>query len=178
MLRTASMALTAGVVALALAACTPDAPPEPNPTVTVTTTVEAHTTVTATPEPTVDPNLVPNPYARPATLGTVPLELQKNKLGKPVPTPEALRNRQFEPRPTMHEDPGRDEWFATVVKAPDDVIARSSWIEECPVAADELSYIVMPFWGFDNKPHTGEMLINSARAEEVVPVFKYMFVHR
>src|SRR6187431_421111 len=178
MLRTAGTALLAGFIALTLAACTPDATPAPSPRITVTATVEAQTTVTLTPAPTTDPDLVPNPYARPAWLGTVPLDLQENKLGPTVPTPEELQNRQLEPRPTALEDPENNEWFATVTKASDEVIARSSWIEECPVPADELSYIVMPFWGFDNKPHTGEMLINSARAEEVVPVFKYMFEAR
>jgi hypothetical protein len=61
---------------------------------------------------------------------------------------------------------------------PADVLARSSWRKECPVAATELSYVVMPFWGFDNKPHTGEMIINAKWAAKASAVFKYMYEHR
>lgn len=171
-------ALSAAIVALALAACTADAVPNPTATTTVTATVEARTTVTATPDPTTDPELVPNPYARPESLGTVPLAVGKNGLAAPGETPPELVNRQLEPRPSDLPEPEDDQWFATISAVPDDVLERSSWRAECPVKPDELAYIVMPFWGFDNKPHTGEMLINKEWADKVTPVFEYMFEHR
>jgi hypothetical protein len=175
---TVAVTLTAAIGALALAGCTGDPLPQPTATVTVQSTIQAQVTVTPSPAPTAGPDLVPNPFARPATLGASPLDVGKNGLAKPGETPDELQNRQLEPRPSTLPDPETDEWFATVSAVPDDVLARSSWRDECPVTPAELSYVVMPFWGFDNKPHTGEMLINAKRAEEIVPVFRYMYEHR
>jgi hypothetical protein len=169
----------AGAVALAvltLAACTPDAAPVP--TVTVTETAHTETTVTFTPTPEVDLNLVPNPYARPASLGTEVLPLTKNGLAKPGETPPELVNRQLEPGPSALPDPDSDEWFVTISPVPDDVLARSSWTKECPVKSTELAYVVMPFWGFDNKPHTGEMLVNAKWAQKVSSVFQKIYEYR
>lgn len=168
----------AAIAAFALAACTPDGVPAPTATVTVTTTAEARTTVTATPVASADPNLVPNPFARPETLGTVPLTLTTNGLAKPGETPPELVNRQLEPGPSALADPESDAWFVEISDVPEDVLARSSWTAECPVKATELAYVVMPFWGFDNKPHTGEMLINATWAKKVSGVFKYIYEHR
>ena len=173
-----AMAAGAAVAALALAACTADAVPTPTATVTVTATTQATMTVTATPSPIPDPNLVPNPYARPEWLGTEALKVTKNGLAKPGETPPELVNRQLEPRPSELADPKNDDWFVKISDVPADVLARSSWKENCPVQADDLSYVVMPFWGFDNKPHTGEMIISSTWATKVSGVFQYMFEHR
>jgi len=162
--------------ALALAACTPDAMPGPTSTVTVTT--EARTTVTATPEPSTSADLVPNPFARPEWLGTEALLLETNELAIPGETPPELVNRQLEPGASALEDPESDEWFLTISEVPEDVLLRSSWHEQCPVKAKDLAYVVMPFWGFDNKPHTGEMLVNAIWADEVAGVFEYIYEHR
>jgi hypothetical protein len=166
------------VAVLALSACTE----EPAPAPTATITVEARATVTATPDPIVsisaDPNFVPDPYARPEWLGTQALPVRKNGLAKPGDTPDELINRQLEPGPSTLPDPKDDTWFATITAVPEDVLARSSWSPKCPVKASELSYVVMPFWGFDNKPHTGEMIINAAWAVKATSVFKYMYEHR
>ncbi|MGC4175136.1 M15 family metallopeptidase [Demequina sp.] len=169
-------AIGVACAALALSACTPDGEPQP----TATVTIESQTTVTttATPEPSVDPNLVPNPFARPAWLGTEALPVQKNGLAKPGTTPPELTNRQLEPGPSALPDPDSDAWFVTISEVPEDVLARSSWRSECPVKPSELAYVVMPFWGFDNKPHTGEMLINAKWAEKAATVFEYMYEHR
>ena len=173
----ATTAILMGMV-LALASCTPEATPAPTATVTVTHTAETHTTVTASPSPLADPGLVPNPYARPDWLGTTPLPLTKNGVAKPGKTPPELVNRQLEPGPSPLADPGSDAWFLTISAVPQDVLERSSWTSECPVEASELSYIVMPFWGFDNKPHTGEMIVNATWAKKIAGVFKYMYAHR
>jgi hypothetical protein len=36
----------------------------------------------------------------------------------------------------------------------------------------------MTFWGFDHKPHTGEMVVNASVAEQIVGVFKRMYEAR
>ncbi|MCF7792075.1 MAG: M15 family metallopeptidase [Victivallales bacterium] len=54
-------------------------------------------------------------------------------------------------------------------------ITGKSWKEGCPVSMDQLSYLKVKYWGFDNKPHIGELIVNKAIAEDTVKVFKELF---
>lgn len=58
---------------------------------------------------------------------------------------------------------------------PPDVAVRSTWHEGCPVSLDELSYVRVSVWGFDGRPHTGEMLLHEDVAADVVSVFERLF---
>ena len=40
------------------------------------------------------------------------------------------------------------------------------------MALDELSYLTMTHFGFDQRFHTGEMIVNAAVAEQVVEIFR------
>ncbi len=168
----AALASAVVAAALALAACTPGAAPETRVTVTATATPEP----SAVPEPRV--TVTATPFARPDGLSTVPLTKNDNDLADPGDTPAALVDRRLEPRPSHLEDPATDEWFARVSEVPDDVLARSSWRAECPVTPDELAYIVMPFWGFDMRAHTGEMITSAEHADALVTVFETMYERR
>ncbi|MGH3666633.1 MAG: M15 family metallopeptidase [Egibacteraceae bacterium] len=55
---------------------------------------------------------------------------------------------------------------------PDRVAARSTWSPSCPVALGDLRYLTVTFWGFDERPHTGELLVNASVAEDLVAVFE------
>lgn len=147
---------------------------DPSPAVTITTTTsptpvepEPIVTVTATPEPD-------DTYARPLYLGQVPLEMEPFGLGRRGPTPAELEDRRLEPRPWL-PSPDSEEFTASIHTVPDDVAARSSWEQQCPVALDDLAYITMTYWGFDQRPHNGEMLIHRDLAEEVVDVFEQIY---
>jgi len=172
--------LAAAAASLAVVAGCTSAPGGPKPVVTVT----AVSTVTAAPSPepsdtasaTPEPTPVFNPFERPDWLHTQ--ELKKNKkngMGPPLPTPPELEDRQLEPRPTYLPDPETDEWFVEITKVPQHALERSSWSKKCPVKVADLAYVVMPYWGFDNKPHTGEMLIAKRYAKKVASVFEYMY---
>jgi hypothetical protein len=66
--------------------------------------------------------------------------------------------------------------FAAVVgRVPEDVLARSTWQPGCPVTADDLAYVRLAFWGFDDRRHTGELLLNRAVADDVVRVFRVLY---
>ena len=66
--------------------------------------------------------------------------------------------------------------FAAVVETvPPDVLTRSTWQPDCPVAADELRWVRLTFWGFDGERHTGELLANAAVADDLVAVFRQLF---
>jgi hypothetical protein len=78
----------------------------------------------------------------------------------------------------MFPAPTEDVFTATVGPVPDDVVARSTYTESCPVGLDGLSYVQMTFWGFDEQPHTGEMILNADIVDEVLPIFELMYNER
>ena len=51
----------------------------------------------------------------------------------------------------------------------------TTWKKGCPVALDQLSYLRLTYWGYDNKPHVGELIINKAIAENTVATFKKLY---
>jgi hypothetical protein len=113
----------------------------------------------------------------PDWLGTRPLPLRPDGYGEAQPTPPELDPRRFTLPDTLPPLPG--EGFAsTVDDVPADVLARSTWEPGCPVAADDLAYVRLTFWGFDDRRHTGELLVNRSVAADVVGVFRRLFAAR
>jgi hypothetical protein len=146
---------------LAVAACsTPVAAPTPQPA--TTTTTAAPTTTTQPPETPL------------WTVGATPLPLGPGGFGKILPTPAVLANRRLPTKDIL--PPPRDGGYASTIRQiPDDVLARSTWQANCPVKVAELRYLTMSFWGFDGRPHTGEMIVNATTAAGVTAVFGKLF---
>lgn len=72
-----------------------------------------------------------------------------------------------------------DEAFHwTMEPIPADVLARSSWTEECPVGLDDLVYLTLSHYGFDQRFHTGELIVNASVAENVIEVFEKLHAAR
>ncbi len=138
-------------------------------TTAVTTTTTSVTTTAVAPTTTT----TAGPYARPDWLGTRLLPLRPDEFGEVQPTPPELQQRAFETIDLL-TPPATDEFVYTLGPIPDDVLSRSTWTEECPVTVDELSYITVSHWGFDQAFHTGEMIVNAAYAEDVVGVFRML----
>jgi hypothetical protein len=82
-----------------------------------------------------------------------------------------MQDRRFETLDVL-PPPSDDQFQGTIGLIPPDVLARSSWVPECPVAVEELSYLTMSHFGFDQRFHTGEMIVNAAVAEQVVEMFR------
>jgi hypothetical protein len=164
-------------LAVVLAACT-----EPTGAVEVTTTGPLSATSTTTTTTTLAPTTTTmptttttvNPFARPDWLGTKPLRLRSDGFGEVQPTPSELADRRLETIDHL-DPPESDEYEASISTIPADVLARSSWHEECPVTVDELRYLTMSHHGFDGEVHTGEMIVNAAYAEDIVGVFGKLF---
>lgn len=135
------------------------------PTSTTTTTV-APTTSTTAPTTTT----TTNPFARPDWLGTRLLPLRPDGHGEVLPTPPELTDRQLETIDLL-DPPISDEFISSIEEIPADVLARSSWTEDCPVTLEELRYLTVSHYGFDGKFHTGEIIVNTSVAEDVVEVF-------
>jgi hypothetical protein len=142
------------------------------------------------PQPAAAPPAAPNTTApvgasRPAAsaswvLGATPLP--KGADGKPLvlPTPQALRDRRL---PTVDRlpPPAAGAPFASTAAPIDAALAArmgTTWQPGCPVALADLRYLTLSFWGFDAKPHTGELVVNAGAADDVRKVFGRLFAAR
>jgi hypothetical protein len=105
------------------------------------------------------------------------LPLRPDGFGEVRPTPPQLRQRRFTLPDTLEPLPG--EGFASRVEpVPPDVLARSTWQPGCPVGADELAWVRLTFWGFDDVRHTGELLVSATVADDLVSVFRRLYAAR
>lgn len=170
------LATASALVLVAAAACGdpgnspgPESPSPPDAAATegdtATTPDDPSTTAVSTPATA--------PLTRPDWLGTRVLE----EGAPPPPTPAELDPRLL---PTIDRLPPPPDgaFHATVVPVPPEVAARSTWQEACPVTLDELRYVTVSFWGFDDLPHTGELLLHRDAADAVAGVFGELFAVR
>jgi hypothetical protein len=166
------------LVALVAAVCA-SGTPSTGPSIAPTPTPSGPTTAAGTSPPRT-PSTHPQSTAPPlgtvppAWLGKRPLPRTAAGFGEIRPTPAVLRDRRFTLPDQLPMLPGRG--FRSVVeRAPQDVIARSTWRTGCPVTAAQLSWVRLTFWGFDDRRHTGELLVNSAAADKIVTVFRALY---
>lgn len=97
--------------------------------------------------------------------------------GRIEPTPPELVDRRFATIDILPPPVGA-VFAAEIGRVPADVLARSTWTDACPVPADDLRYVTLPFWGFDERIHTGELLVHADAADAVVAGFRVLFDRR
>lgn len=114
---------------------------------------------------------------RPDWLGQRVLPTTPDGSVTPQTTPEELRDRRL-PTIDTRPPPATAEFSAGRRPLSPEVLGRSTWREGCPVGPDELTFLTLSFWGFDGRPHTGEMIVNAAVAEDIVEVFRRLFEAR
>lgn len=112
---------------------------------------------------------------RPDWLGTRVLPTRPDGFGVVRPTPPELVDRRFPPPPSPLPEPRGTEFRASVTRVPDAVLERSTWRPGCPVSRGELRYIQLTFWGFDDRPHAGELLVHRSVASDLVGVFRRLY---
>jgi hypothetical protein len=86
--------------------------------------------------------------------------------------------RRFTLPDTVAALPGTGFDAEVTSPAPTSVIARSTWKRGCPVAATDLSWVRLAFWGFDSRRHTGELLVSTSATAAIVRVFRRLYAAR
>jgi hypothetical protein len=107
-------------------------------------------------------------------VGAQPLPRRPDGYGVVRSTPEALVDRRL-PSVDRLDPPASGGFESTINPVPPQVLARSTWKPTCPVRSDQLRYLTMSFHGFDDRVHTGEMLVNADVAQTVVDIFRRLF---
>ena len=107
------------------------------------------------------------------TLPTTP----EGRVVVPQTTPTELVDRQLVSVDHL-APPDGPAFAATIGPVGDDILARSTWRPGCPVEPDELAYVTVTFWGFDDRPHTGELLVDATAADDLVTVFARLYEAR
>ena len=113
----------------------------------------------------------------PAWLGTRVLPRTASGYGEIRPTPAVLRDRRLITADRLAPPPG-GRFRATVMRVPPTVARRSTWEPACPVTLEDLRYLTVSFWGFDQQPHTGELIVDADAARGVVSVFEQLYRSR
>lgn len=147
--------------------------PDP-PTTTSTSTLAASTAPAPTATPGDRPDRANRARSAPDWLGRRTLPTGPDgRVEVPQTTPAELRDRRLVT--VDHLPPPPSEAFvSTIEPVPADVLARSTWSPDCPVTPDDLAYVTVAFWGFDGQPHTGELLVGSAAASDIVAVLEQL----
>lgn len=72
-----------------------------------------------------------------------------------------------------------EEYRASIELISEPIAARivgKSWELTCPVPLEDLRYLKISHWGYDDQVHQGEMIVHKDVASEVVEIFKELFV--
>lgn len=114
---------------------------------------------------------------RPDWLGTRALPTTPDGFGVPQATPDELVDRQLATIDTLPV-PTSAGFEATIEPLSGDPLTRSTWTEACPVGIDDLRYVTLTFWGFDDRPHRGELILHQQVVDDVLGVFEALFEAR
>jgi hypothetical protein len=79
--------------------------------------------------------------------------------------------------PPASPSPAPDSFVATAAAVTAGELG-ASWRPGCPVGPAQLSALTLSYWGFDNQPHLGTLIVNSAVAGPVESVFRQLFDER
>lgn len=109
-------------------------------------------------------------------LGVHVLPRTADGFGEIRPTPKQLRVRRF-PTKDLLPAPEGDRFRSTIGPVTEAIRQRmgETWSPQCPVGLADLRYLTVSFRGFDDRAHTGELVIAADQAEGVVSVFRALF---
>ena len=108
------------------------------------------------------------------------------------PEPAASPSRSAPPRATPSVTPSPSAAASAVAStpaaAPTAFVGTASpvtadtvvhtWHSGCPVGPAQLSLLHLSYWGFDNQPHVGTMVVNKSVVPDVLKVFESLYRQR
>lgn len=149
----------------------------PRPTTTLPPRSAPPQSAPAQPAPT-----APAPSRQPLgawIVGASPLPVRADGYGQVLPTPPQLRVRRLPTVDLLPPPPG-GRFTSSIDPISAAVRDRmgETWSPGCPVGLDDLRYLTVSFWGFDERAHTGELVVDADVAEDVVSVFRRLFAAR
>ncbi|HSV38727.1 MAG TPA: M15 family metallopeptidase [Nocardioidaceae bacterium] len=125
------------------------------------------------------PTTTPTPTFDTWVVGAQVLPKGPDGFGEVRPTPPQLRERLL-PTLDVLPPPTDGRWHVSIEPLTPAFVRRTdlAWKPACPVGLDELRYLEMSFWGFDGKPHTGQMVVAASLADDVAGVFRKLYSAR
>lgn len=90
---------------------------------------------------------------------------------------DSLQSSQASDLPT-EASAAKEAPVFTSEEIPDEVFERMegcSFGPDCTVSKDELRYLRLSYYGFDNQVHTGEMVVNRKISEDVLDIFRELY---
>ncbi|MEV4581821.1 M15 family metallopeptidase [Nonomuraea jabiensis] len=105
---------------------------------------------------------------KPAATGSVPQETAPafESLDSPTPSPSPTTGAPGSTAPPA---------FSAKISRLSREQLPYSWRPGCPVHYRDLRLVTMTYWGFDDKPHTGQLVVNRAVTDDIVTVFKKLY---
>lgn len=94
------------------------------------------------------------------------------------PTPTDAATPAETPSETAKPEPTGPPPFTAKIQKVTRADLPKSWRSGCPVPPARLRMIVMSHWGFDDKVHTGRLVVHEDVADEVVSIFKKLYAQR
>jgi len=70
------------------------------------------------------------------------------------------------------------EFKGTIAKIPDDIekkMTGCSWKPECPVPLENLRYLTVNHWDYDDKEQTGHLVVHAKLADELLAIFHELY---
>ncbi|MFF4194060.1 M15 family metallopeptidase [Nonomuraea sp. NPDC001831] len=94
-----------------------------------------------------------------------------------TPTPSAPASGTASPTtsPTSEPSPTAPPPFTSKVTKVSRERLPYSWRPGCPVSYQDLRLVTMSFWGFDDKPHTGELVVRKTVTDDIETVFRKLY---
>jgi hypothetical protein len=81
------------------------------------------------------------------------------------------------PTPSATPSAGPTPFAGTASPVTADTVAHT-WHAGCPVGLTQLSLLHMSYWGFDDRPHVGTMVVNKSVVPDVLKVFESLYRQR
>lgn len=92
----------------------------------------------------------------------------------PAPSQAATVTPSESPSQAPPSPTGPPKFTAKVSQVERDQLPYS-WKPGCPVPVKDLRMITMSYWGFDDKPHTGELVVRETVTDDIVTVFETLY---